>query len=158
ENHPFSASSLYCSFASCLHLNLRPRPYSSFMSCKTPLQILVLLPTLICFYSCQTMTRLSSDETDNPPGNKYFNKRNAKWLGSDSTAGDSCWLVDALSFDSINIRYHGITGKEARDGLGRLERVRIHINDSIALLLQKSRDSTALTGKEYQMLIFLDLL
>jgi len=127
------------------------------MSCKTPQQILVLLPALICFYCCQTVTRLAGDETENPPGNKYFNNRNAKWLGSDSTAGDSCWLVDAMSFDSINTRFHGITGKEARDGLGRLDRVRIHINDSIALLLQKTRDSTALTGKEYQMLIFLDL-
>jgi hypothetical protein len=127
------------------------------MFCKTMLQLMVALSTLVCICSCQTMTRLSGDETSNPPGNKYFSKRTAHWLGSDSTAGDSCWLVDAVSFDSINIRYHGITGREARDGLGRLDRVRIHINDSIALLLQKTRDSTASTGKEYQMLIFLDL-
>lgn len=120
-------------------------------------QIIVLLPTLICFYCCQPVTHLTGDRTDDPPGNKYFNNRTAKWLGSDSAAGDSCWLVDAESFDSISTRYHGITGEEARDGLGRLNRIPIHINDSIALLLQKTRDSTALTGREYQMLIYLDL-
>lgn len=127
------------------------------MSYKTMLQIIVLLPTLICFYCCQPVTHLTGDQTDDPPGNKYFNNRTAKWLGSDSTAGDSCWLVDAESFDSISTRYHGITGEEARDGLDRLDRIPIHINDSIALLLQKTRDSTALTGREYQMLIYLDL-
>ena len=121
-------------------------------------QISMLLPILICFCCCQTLTRLTSDESDKPPGNKYFNDRTAKWLGSDSAAGDSCWLVDAASFDSVSVRYHGITGKEARDGLGRLPRVRIHINDSVALLLQKTRDSTAITGKEYQTLIYLDLI
>lgn len=127
------------------------------MSHKTMMQIIVLLPTLICFYCCQPVTHLSGNETSNPPGNKYFNRITAKWLGSDSTAGDSCWLVDAAGFDSIDTRYHGISGKEARNGLARLERVPIHINDSIALLLQKTRDSTALTGREYQILIFLDL-
>lgn len=127
------------------------------MSYKTMLQTIVLLPTLICFYCCQPVTHLSGDQTNDPPGNKYFNNRTAKWLGSDSTAGDSCWLVDAASFDSINTLYHGITGKEARDELGRLDRIRINVNDSIALLLQKTRDSTALTGREYQMLIYLDL-
>ena len=127
------------------------------MSCKTMLQIGLLLPILICFYCCQTVSRLAGDETENPPGNKYFNDHTAKWLGSDSTAGDSCWLVDAMSFDSVSTRYHGITGKEARDGLEKLNCIRIHINDSIALLLQKTRDSTAITGKEYQTLIYLDL-
>lgn len=120
-------------------------------------QIILLLPILICFYCCQPVTHLTGDQTDDPPGNKYFNNRTAKWLGSDGTAGDSCWLVDAASFDSISTRYHGITGKEARDALGRLDRIPIHINDSVALLLQKTRDSTALTGREYQMLIYLDL-
>jgi hypothetical protein len=120
-------------------------------------QIGMLLPILICFSCCQTLTRLTGDETGNPPGNKYFNASSAKWLGSDSTAGDSCWLVDAMSFDSVSALYHGITGKVARDGLGRLPRIRIHINDSIALLVQKTRDSTATTGKEYQTLIYLDL-
>jgi hypothetical protein len=127
------------------------------MSSKTMRQIGVLLPILICFANCQTLTRLASDETDTPPGNKYFNDRTAKWLGSDSTAGDSCWLVDAASFDSVSMLYHGITGKAARNGLGSLPRIRIHINDSIALLLQKTRDSTAITGREYQTLIYLDL-
>jgi hypothetical protein len=129
------------------------------MSCKTMLQIGMSLPILICFCCCQPMTRLTGDESDTPPGNKYFNDQTAKWLGADSTAGsDSCWLVDAASFDSISTLYHGITQKEAREGLEHLNRVRIHINDSVALLLQKTRDSTALTGKEYQMLVYLDLL
>src|ERR1700744_3258327 len=118
------------------------------MSCKTMLQIGLLSPILICFCCCQTLTRLTGDETNDPPGNKYFNDHTAKWLGSDSTTGDSCWLVDAMSFDSVSMLYHGIAGKEARDGLCKLPRIRIHINDSIGLLLQKTRDSTAITGKE----------
>lgn len=127
------------------------------MSYKTIAQLIALLPMLTCLYCCEPITHLAGNQTYNPPGNKYFNNRTAKWLGSDSTAGDTCWLVDAASFDSLHTLYHGITGKEAQCALDRLDRVRIHINDSVALLLQKTRDSTALTGREYQMLIYLDL-
>src|ERR1700742_3623632 len=121
------------------------------MSCKTMLQISALLPTLICFYCCQTMTRLTSDETENPPGNKYFNDTSARWLGSDSTAGESCWLVNAASFDSISNLHHGITGKDARDDLAKLKRTRIVFNDSIPVYLQQVRDSSARTKKECQI-------
>jgi hypothetical protein len=127
------------------------------MSCKTMRQVGVLLSTLICFCCCQTVNRLTGDENGNPPGNKYFSDHTAKWLGSDSTGGDSCWLVDAASFDSISTLYHGIGGQEARVQLEKLNRVHIHINDSVALLLQKTRDSTAITGREYQVLIYLDV-
>jgi hypothetical protein len=127
------------------------------MSCKTMLQFGVLLSTLACFCCCQTAYHLTGDETGHPPGNKYFSDHTARWLGSDSTAGDTCWLVDAAVFDSISTLYHGVGGKAARTLLERSNRVPIHINDSIASLLQKTHDSTALTGREYQMLIYLDL-
>jgi hypothetical protein len=128
------------------------------MSCKYLLHAGILF-ALSCFFSCTFFHRASTK--NRPPsskGNQYFNKRNAKFLDCDSTAEDTCWLVDRKSFDSIKNYYKGITGKEAISALQKLDKIRILINDdSIQTDLQAIEDSTSIFRREYQVLLYLDL-
>ncbi len=126
------------------------------MSCKTILQLCALLATT-CFSNCKPSYSSESQLIPDFPGNQYFTSRTAKFLGSDSTEGKSRWLIDSSAFDSIRSLYHGITTKEAMAELEKLPKTLIHFNDSIQLLLQLIRDSSAKSGFEHQMLVYLDV-
>jgi hypothetical protein len=90
-------------------------------------------------------------------GNQYYNYWNAKYLGSDSAAALSYRLIDSQTFDDIRRSYH--------DALDDPNAIR-NLTDSSLLItidstriqadLQWIKDSSVITGKEYQVYLFID--
>jgi hypothetical protein len=90
-------------------------------------------------------------------GNQYYNYWNAKYLGSDGAATLSYRLIDSATFQDIRDHY-----KDALDDpnaiRGLIDSSSLITIDSthIQADLQWVRDSSVITGREYQIYLFID--
>jgi hypothetical protein len=88
-------------------------------------------------------------------GNQYYNYWNAKYLGCDSAAGLSYRLIDSSTFDGLCQHYrlddpHVISNLTASSRPITIDSVRIQAD------LQWIKDSSVISGKEYQIYLFID--
>ncbi|HXB08899.1 MAG TPA: hypothetical protein VNW04_17350, partial [Puia sp.] len=90
-------------------------------------------------------------------GNQYYNYSNAKYLGSDSSAHLSYRLIDSVYFGEICRTYNNTLddSNAIRSLLDSSKSISI---DSVRIQadLQWIKDSSAITGKEYQIYLFID--
>src|ERR1700733_2449024 len=88
-------------------------------------------------------------------GNQYYNPRNAKYLGGDSADQLSYRLIDSATFAGVcqnNALNDPIT---IRNLVGSSRPIRID-STRIQADLQWIKDSSVITGKEYQVYLFID--
>lgn len=90
-------------------------------------------------------------------GNQYYNYRDAKYLGSDSVATLSYRLIDSAAFQDIRNNYNGtLDDTNAIRSLVDSSRLITVDSTRIRADLQWIRDSSVITGKEYQIYLFID--
>ncbi len=90
-------------------------------------------------------------------GNQYYNYRDAKYLGSDSANQLSNRLIDSANFDEI-CKSHNNALADDNTIRSLLDASRLITVDSTRIQadLQWIKDSSAITGREYQVYLFID--
>ncbi len=90
-------------------------------------------------------------------GNQYYNYWDAKYLGSDSAATVSYRLIDSQTYNDIRRSFNGAfdDANAIRSLVESSHLIRIDSN-GIQADLQWVRDSTVITGREYQVYLFID--
>jgi len=90
-------------------------------------------------------------------GNQYYNYWDAKYLGSDSADQLSYRLIDSQTFEDIRRSYNGaLDDPNAIRSLVDSSRLIAFDSTRIQADLQWIKDSSAITGKEYQVYLFID--
>lgn len=102
-------------------------------------------------------TGATSTHTWPTHGNQYYNYWDAKYLGSDSAAQLSYRLIDSSTFDEILHAGDNPSGdpNTIKDLLGSSHPITID-SSRIRADLQWVKDSSAISGREYQMYLYLD--
>jgi len=80
-------------------------------------------------------------------GNQYYNYRDAKYLGSDSAEQLSYRLIDSATFEAL---------RDNSNGLVESSRPITVDSTHIQADLQWIKDSSVITGREYQIYLFID--
>ncbi len=90
-------------------------------------------------------------------GNQYYNYWDAKYLGSDCAATISYRLIDSQTYNDIWRSYNGAfdDANAIRSLVESSHLIRIDSN-GIQADLQWVGDSTVITGREYQVYLFID--
>jgi hypothetical protein len=90
-------------------------------------------------------------------GNQYYNYWDAKYLGGDSAAALSYRLIDSATFESIRNTYDGaMSDSNAIRSLVDSSRTITIDSTRIQADLQWIKDSSVITGREYQVYLFID--
>jgi hypothetical protein len=128
----------------------------SFKSLRLPSLWLVIGTFLLP--ACATLGPSgASTHTWPAHGNQYYNYWDAKYLGSDSAATLSYRLIDSATFQEIRNNYNGALGDaNAIRSLLDCSRLITIDNTRIQADLQWIKDSSVITGREYQVYLFID--
>jgi hypothetical protein len=103
---------------------------------------------------CTPLSPAGASQTWPTHGNQYYNYRNAKYLGSDSAEQLSWRLIDSAAFAGI-----------CRDAPDESSAAKTLLDSSIAITIDNTRiqadlqwikDSSVITGKEYQIYLYID--
>jgi hypothetical protein len=104
-----------------------------------------------------TPPSVTSTHTWPTHGNQYYNYRDAKYLGSDSTGQLSYRLIDSAAFDDI-CKTHDNALADDNSIRCLVDASRLITIDSTRIQadLRWIKDSSVITGKEYQVYLFID--
>jgi hypothetical protein len=109
-----------------------------------------------CLPACMPLSPAVVDTHTWPAhGNQYYNTRNAKYLGGDSADQLSYRLIDSATFAGVCQNNALNDPNIIRNLVGSSRPIRID-STHIQADLQWIKDSSVITGKEYQVYLFID--